>query len=280
MQRALFLAAVSAPFLALALPMGNSQSSASLALVSPMGAAPAIGALAPAAGFAKGKTVAISTEDGLDLAATFYAPRKDQAPAVLLIHDAGADRQQFNSIADRLQKRGFGVMSLDLRGHGESKSDKLDWSKMSEEERPAAWQRSPRDVDAAAHWLLSQKSILPTNLSLVGLGAGCALAARHAEADENVISLMLLNPKAKDFGFDVESTLINVEGLPTCVIGKRGEESEAVVESIHQAVRPWIKWEPVSVKSGEIWEDRKTASKIADWMGDVAMPKKSKKGKG
>ena len=274
MQRALFLAAVSAPFLALAFPLESSQSPASLALASPAAAITSVG------GFAKGKTVAISTEDGLDLAATFYAPRKDPAPAVLLIHDAGADRTQFTTLADRLQKRGFGVMALDLRGHGESKSEKLDWSKMSEKERPAAWQRSPRDVDAAAHWMLSQKSILPTNLSLVGLGAGCALAARHAEADENVISLVLVNPKSKEFGFDVEATLINVEGLPTCVFGARGEDAEAVVESIHQSVQPWITWEPVSVKSGEIWEDRKTAAKIADWMGDVAMPKKSKKGKG
>jgi len=267
MQRAFLLAAISAPLLAF-VPAQTAPSP--LALASPA-------ALSMAPGLARGKTVAISTEDGMDLAATFFAPRKDRAPGVLLIHDAGGDREQFSAIAKRLQKRGFGVMAVDLRGHGESKTKDLDWSKLSKDERPAAWQRSPRDVEAAADWLLSQKSIHSTSLSLVGIGAGCALAARHAEQDENVISLMLLAPKAKDLGFDVEGTLINVEGLATCIMGKRGGDAEAIVEDINASCEPWIEWKAINPKSGSILEDKKTPSKVAEWLASVAMPKKGRK---
>ena len=40
-------------------------------------------------------------------------------------------------------------------------------------------------IEAAAAWLRGQKGVHKTNLSVVGLGSGCALAVRHAARDEN-----------------------------------------------------------------------------------------------
>ena len=206
-----------------------------------------------------GDTVTIETDDKLRLEGTYFAPKgKGRAPAALLVHDAGADRTQMNDLAAKLQKKGFAVLTVDLRGHGGSKTDRLDWSSTGTDDQSSLWQLARRDVEASAAWLLRQKEVHSTNLSLVGYRAGCALAARHAEDDENVISMLLLAPKKEDHGFDVEQTIKNVTGLPTCVIDKKSDETEAMVNEANDG-SDWI--EMMVAKKATILDDSRTISK-------------------
>jgi len=244
-------------------------------VVVPCLAVPSILHAAP--GGLEGEPVKLRTEDKIDLSGVYYAAKTDRAPAVLLVHDAGADHTQLADVAAILHKEGFGVLSIDLRGHGQSKSEAVDWTKLPESERESLWQLAPRDVDAAAKWLLSRDEILSTNLSLVGYRAGCALVARHAERDENVISLTLLQPKPQDFGFDIQETLLRVSGLPTCVIDRKNEEVERMVSEANGSnENPWIKLETVASKTPSVLEDKKTAAKVGRFLEEIAMPKKGR----
>ena len=63
--------------------------------------------------------VSFKTKDKLILKGSYYAPKKSKskskaAPAALLIHDAGSDRSELESVAGYL-KRGFAVLVVDLR---------------------------------------------------------------------------------------------------------------------------------------------------------------------
>ena len=240
--------------------------------------APAVASV-PATGTLSGSgdVVSIETSDDLKLVATYYAPKKGRAPAVLLLHDAGARRNQLADIAARLNKTGFGVLTLDLRGHGDSKTSRLDWDDLDEQGRASLWQLAPRDVVAAADWLLSQKNVHSTNLSLVGYRAGCALVARHAERDENVIGIALLSPRPKELGLDVEGDIHKVNGLPTCVIDQRNDEIERMVTNANSLTpSPWIEWVPVASKEPTVLDDPKTPSRVSKWLSDVAMPKRGR----
>jgi pimeloyl-ACP methyl ester carboxylesterase len=257
MQRVLVLAAL------LAVP-----------ITGPAGASPSVLASANSRGV-RVEQVEIKTSDQLTLTGSFYAPKR-RAPAVLLVHDAGSDREQLDFIAQRLSRKGLGVLTVDLRGHGDSKTSKLDWEKMSEEARASLWQLAPRDIDAAAAWVLKQPNIHSTNLSLVGYRAGCALVARHAEQDENVICMALLSPKAKDFGFDVEGAIHNVNGLPTYVIDRRNDETERLVTEANALSTPYIELVTISPKAPTVLEDSKMPSKVAKWVVETAKPKKGR----
>lgn len=221
------------------------------------------------------ENVEITTSDHLTLAGSFYASRK-RAPAVVLVHDAGADRAQLDGIAQRLNKQGLSVLTLDLRGHGGSKTAKLDWDKLDEEARASLWQLAPRDLEAAAEWVLKQPGVHSTNLSLVGYRAGCALVARHAEGDENVICMALLSPKAKDFGFDVEGAIHKLNGLPTYVVDRRNDETERLVTEANSLSVPYIELWTISSKTPTVLEDRKTPSMVAKWVEETAKPKKGR----
>jgi dienelactone hydrolase len=223
--------------------------------------------------------VEIKTQDGQLLKGIFFKPGKERAPAALLVHDAGADRKQLEPFVERLGKLGFGVLAVDLRGHGESKSAKLDWSKLSESEREAVWSFGLRDVDAAADWLLEQPSIHSTSLSLIGYGAGCALVARHARSDENVVCMALLAPRPEEYGFDVKADIQILEGLDTFVVTTKDEEAERMVEEANAlaAGNPYIELFFAKPKQG-LLEDKSVPSKVASWLGDKALPKKGRVG--
>src|SRR3972149_7825523 len=64
--------------------------------------------------------VTITAPDGAALAALYYPPIVKPAPAVLLLHMLGGSKSDWDSFAKDLQKQGYAVVALDLRGHGPS----------------------------------------------------------------------------------------------------------------------------------------------------------------
>jgi pimeloyl-ACP methyl ester carboxylesterase len=64
--------------------------------------------------------VRFDSVDGVELRGTFYPASKAKAPAVLMLHRYGGNRQGWEPLAEELQKKGFAVLTFDFRGHGES----------------------------------------------------------------------------------------------------------------------------------------------------------------
>ncbi|NOT30699.1 MAG: alpha/beta fold hydrolase [Planctomycetes bacterium] len=223
------------------------------------------------------EVVSVLTSDGQTLAGTFYKPDSGRAQAAILVHDAGASRSQLEPVADRLSKQGFGVLTLDLRGHGASKTAKLDWDKLSDADKKSTWSLTPRDLEAAAGWLLGQPTIQDTSLSLVGYGAGCAIAVRHARGDENVVCMALLAPNAVDYGFDVSADILTLEGLPTFVATAKDDEAERMaLEANASSGNPYVElfFSPPKLKTP--LDDKSLPTKVSKWLADKAMPQRGR----
>lgn len=167
--------------------------------------------------------VRLTTSDRVHLAANYYPPRSRtrRSPAIILVHDAGARRTSLQPMAEYLNKKGFATLILDLRGHGDSATEKLDWAKHDERTRAIQWAFASRDMAAAAKFLRSQKGVHTANLTMIGLGAGCSLALRHAQEDENVRATVLLNPPEKAMGFKLATPLVQLGGLPSLIVSPK-----------------------------------------------------------
>ncbi|MAF67091.1 MAG: hypothetical protein CMJ84_15715 [Planctomycetes bacterium] len=225
--------------------------------------------------------VHVTTHDKQTLAADLYLPRKkSRAPAVLLVHDAGGDRGQLARLATSLQKRGFAALTIDLRGHGESKSEAYDWEKLDEHGRHSAWAFTLRDLEAATRFLRGRKEVHTSNLSVIGVRAGAALAMRYTVGDENVRAVVLVDPEGKSLGFNLAQDVKELAGLPTLVMAPKGETTitERLIEVGHAANDGEEYIVRVNLKSerSEALSDKRLATEVVGYLREQVMPRRGR----
>src|SRR5215471_2639644 len=119
----------------------------------------------------------IDTFDLVKLSAALELPSGVPAPipAVMLLHGYGEDRTVWNSFKTDLLTRGYAVMTIDLRGHGESTIQNNRPITASREWRTSP-QEFPLDVDASLTWLKTQTRINSTRIAVIGSDIGASLA--------------------------------------------------------------------------------------------------------
>jgi dienelactone hydrolase len=166
--------------------------------------------LAPPRAIASSQRVAIRTDDGVSLAATWYEPGA-RAPAVILVHMLHKNRRDWDAVATSLASQGIGALAIDLRGHGESsgsipEGDTVDYSVLL------------RDVIAARHYLSSRGDVQPSRVGIAGASIGANLAVLEAAADPTVASIALLSPSTDYRGLRIEAAMKTYAKRPALLI--------------------------------------------------------------
>lgn len=161
--------------------------------------------------------VLIETKDGVELHFTFYPSTAGRnAAPVILLHDFGGSRADWRDFPALLQRElDLAVAVLDLRGHGDSTTQRIDEG--NERTLSTSRLRSDdvnrmvtEDVEALKRWLIQRNNAGELNierLGLVGAGFGGVVAAEWAQQDWAFDNL----PSVKQ-GRDVKAvTLISPE---------------------------------------------------------------------
>jgi len=137
------------------------------------------------------RVIDLTAPDGVKLKATFFASAKP-GPGVLLLHQCNRQRKVWDELAQQLAKAGINVLTLDLRGFGESGGTAAD--KLTAQEAQAQGRKWPGDIDVAFADLSSQPGV---KRDVIGVGgASCGVdnsiqtARRHPK---EVKSLVLLS---------------------------------------------------------------------------------------
>ena len=117
--------------------------------------------------------VTLTGDDGLRLRG-WYVPSRNRA-AVIALHGTGSNRLGVERHARMLAREGYGVLALDLRGHGESegRSTSAPWTMVD-------------DVVAAVGWLDARRDVGPNKVALLGVSMGGEVAVRVAARRSDV----------------------------------------------------------------------------------------------
>ena len=152
------------------------------------------------------ETIAIDTVDGIHIVGDYHEGASSKG--ALLLHMMPSDRKSWTAFAEKLASRGYHVLAIDLRGHGDSvegPSGKLDYHSFSNEEHAS----SIHDVEAGAEFLSTKGA---DSLVLAGASIGANLALWHAARNpRGVENLILLSPGLDYKGIATEPLMIKME---------------------------------------------------------------------
>jgi alpha-beta hydrolase superfamily lysophospholipase len=178
----------------------------------------ALAALAAAAAMsvlpvAAATRVTLRTDDGVQLAATWFEPSSRPAPAVILVHMLHRSRREWDALAQRFASEGIGALAIDLRGHGESGGA-----------APTAADGNPDyssmllDLKAARRHLAQRPDVHHARIGIVGASLGANLAVLEASADAGVASLALLSPSLDYRGLRIEAPMRRIAARPVLLV--------------------------------------------------------------
>ena len=136
------------------------------------------------------KVADVTAADGIKLKVSFFAAAK-AGPGVLLLHQCNRQRRIWDGLALQLQAAGINVLTLDLRGFGQSGGDPQD--KLTPEQAQAAQAKLPGDIDAAFQFLTSQPGVKADTIGIGGASCGVNNSVQTALRHPEVKSLVLLS---------------------------------------------------------------------------------------
>lgn len=178
-----------------------------------------------------GQTVTFITDDGVSIVGTYYAPSsglKDSTPTIILLHMLGKDRSTWNTFASALSHKGYAVLSIDLRGHGESikqGSSTVSYQSFTEND----FNKMTLDVKAAKQFLIEQKNANPDRMAIIGASIGANIALNYAATLDPTIKIVIpLSPGLNYKGVATSDTITKYKN-PIYIAATEGDSESAKI---------------------------------------------------
>jgi hypothetical protein len=196
-------------------------------------------------------TLRLRSFDGAPLAATYYPSKLgSSAPVVMLVHEMGRSRKDFDDavldlkgkgFAEHLQGLGYAVFSMDLRGQGQNpRGQRHDTQQLVE------------DLQAGYFFLVDRHNRGDLNLAKLGviaLGDGANLVAAWAfqpgaavttdGRPSDLSALVLISPKPEGSGYVLGHLLTSLAPrVPLFLLaGERDNPSKDAIQSVQQVLQ-------------------------------------------
>ncbi len=137
----------------------------------------------------------LTTDDGVHIRASLWRPATATAPAVVFVHQLGSTRAEWQPFVDAMRDD-FTILTLDMRGHGDSTSTTAGTTLDRRRFDTAAWAKIPLDVKAAvAH--LRGLDPPPTRIGVAGGSIGSSAVLLYAATDPDIAAIALFSPGRK-----------------------------------------------------------------------------------
>ena len=162
--------------------------------------------------------VQFSMSDGLTIVGIYYSAPIRPAPAVLLLHMYGSNKEAWKPFAPLLQAAGYSVLAIDMRGHGET-GGAMDWVK------------APADVNEVLRQLRGLPGVDQSRVSVVGASIGANVAIVSCAQSLLCKSVVLISPGLDYEGVKTLDALAKYAKNPLLIIASR-DDKPAGVDSV------------------------------------------------
>ena len=187
-------------------------------------AAALVGLVIAAPAAAQSKDVDLKAADGVTLKATYTSPGRP-GPGLLLIHQCNMDRTSWTGISAALVEAGIHVLTLDLRGFGDSGGEGMSGG------FPTLLQKSAGDADMALEYLVSQAGVDQSRLGVGGASCGGMILADQTSRRPGIKALMLLSSPPS------EDAVAHMAATPGLAVFAAAAEDDPVTRGVADTLR-------------------------------------------
>jgi len=159
------------------------------------------------------REVELTTDDGLTLVGEFLETNSPLAPAILLLHPLGEQKESWDGFINSLNDNGFFVLALDLRAHGASQG-KGSWLYFTGDD----FVKMVLDVKAGVDFLRAQPGVNRDAIVIIGAELGGSLALLYAVDDPGIRGVVILSPGLDYCGLDLHKAAEGYKNRPLFLI--------------------------------------------------------------
>lgn len=186
-----------------------------------------VAAVSTAALAQEAQRVTFETSDNVTIAADYYTPKQsvEPAPMAILLHQYQSERSAWQPLIAPLHEKGFAILAIDLRGHGESGAE--EHRQEVEKKDTGVFRAMEKDLLAAYEWLAKQTNVDRTRFALVGASVGCSLALDYAGNDPSVDAVVCLTPGERYMGLNSLGDVRRLYGRKLLFVATEDERKAA-----------------------------------------------------
>ena len=144
--------------------------------------------------YSNGEEITLSTEDGFKLPATVKSPEQGNGAGIILIHQGGSSRGEWEFMHEKLLNNGYVILSYDIRGMGAA--PKNNGMGKAVENIYNAPDQAPLDLKAAIKYLENMQSVDNARIGILGASVGGNLAVVGA-ATMNIKTTVSISGKTE-----------------------------------------------------------------------------------
>ena len=192
--------------------------------------------------------VELKTKDNIKIIGDHY--KADSNKAIILLHMLSVTKDTWKEFAQELNQKGYEVLAIDFRGHGQSDLNLKDFSEKD-------CNNMILDVEAAHNFLNKEKT------AVIGASIGANIALKYSN---NVDTSILLSPGLNYRGVNIEQDSKNANNPILIVVSKEDKYSFDSSQQIAQDIKDNKLITYTGKGHGTNMLDRETKEAILNWL--------------
>lgn len=184
------------------------------------------------------KEFKVVAKDGFNIVAKLTYPKiknQKEFQTVVLLHSLGYNSQWWGDLPKELLGKGYAVLTIDLRGHGESvynkRLSKISWKNM----KNSAYSKYPTDVLEVINTIIKEntKRIFFDNWAIVGADIGASAGVLVSDLYETAPkTIVMISPVIETKGLYIPTSIAHLENVDILSISGT-DDNDSVVASTY-----------------------------------------------
>ena len=165
------------------------------------------------------KDIRVRAKDGFNIAATFTYPKikgQKEYGTVILLHSLGYNSQWWEDLPQLLLNKGYAVLAIDLRGHGNSvynsRLAKISWKNL----KNSGYAKYPDDIMAVIEEIKKENTSKAffKNWAIVGADIGASAGVLAADKmDIHPKTILMISPVVESKGLYIPVSIAHLDGV-------------------------------------------------------------------